>query len=112
MAAGEEAPTKEVTPQRQPWPPPRDGYSGAPGSTRHKRVVIRLNIRSKLFAPETRVEIEQIELIAGAGDRGVQPAHVFAIDHFLGDVALIDEDGVPLAALGLVGGYGVGIFHL
>src|SRR5690606_1604326 len=80
-------------PERHLRWPPRDGYSGAPGSTRHKRVVIRPNFRSNLFAPEARVEIEQIKLSAGAGDRGVQPAHVFAIDHFLGDITLIDEDG-------------------
>ena len=61
---------------------------------------------------EAGVEVEEVGLLLGAGEGGVEPAQPLEVDHFFGEVALVDDDGRPLAALALVGGDGVGEFDL
>ena len=58
------------------------------------------------------MEVEEVGLLLGAGQRGVEPAQPFEVDHLLGEVALVDYDGGPLAALALVGGDGIREFDL
>ena len=58
------------------------------------------------------MEVEEVGLLLGAGERGVEPAKPVEVDHLFGEVALVDDDGGPLAALALVGGDGVSEFDL
>ena len=58
------------------------------------------------------MEVEEVGFLLGAGERGVEPAQPLEVDHLLGEVALVDDDGGPLAALALVGGDGVSEFDL
>ena len=61
---------------------------------------------------EAGVEVEEVGLLLCAGQRGVEPSKPFEVDHLLGEVALVDDDGGPLAALALVGGDRVGELDL
>ena len=61
---------------------------------------------------EAGMEVEEVGFLLGAGERGVEPAQPFEVDHLLGEVALVDDDGGPLAALALMGGDGVSEFDL
>ena len=61
---------------------------------------------------EAGVEIEEMGLLLGPGEGGIKPAQPLQIDHLFGEVALVDDDRGPLAALALVGGDGVGEFDL
>ena len=57
--------------------------------------------------------VEEEEAAGGAGDRGVEPAvEVEAQVCFGGYVAHVDKHRVPLAALGLVAGDGIGVLDL
>lgn len=48
------------------------------------------------------VEIEQIEFALGSGEGRVEPTQQGTIEHFFGDVPLIDHHGRPLSSLGFV----------
>ena len=57
---------------------------------------------------ETLVETEEIYAAGGAGKGGVEPAEVLAVETLVGrKKALVDDNGAPLPALGLVAGEGV-----
>ena len=58
------------------------------------------------------MEVEEVGLLLGASERGVEPAKPVQVDHLFGEVALVHDDGGPLAALALVGGDGVSEFDL
>ena len=58
------------------------------------------------------MEVEEVGFLLGAGERCIEPAQPFKVDHLFGEVALVDDDGGPLAALAFVGGDGVGEFDL
>ena len=61
---------------------------------------------------ETGVEVEKMGLLLGPGECRIKPTQPLQIDHLFGEVALVDDDGGPLAALAFVGGDGVGEFDL
>ena len=61
---------------------------------------------------EAGVEVEEVGLLLGAGERGVEPPEPVQVDHLFGEVALVHDDGRPLAALAFVGGNGVGELDL
>ena len=53
------------------------------------------------------LEIHETHALLGTGQGGVEPAQVFHFEGFLEVERGIDENGVPLAALGFVAGEGV-----
>ncbi len=55
---------------------------------------------------------QEVDFFGGAGEGGVEPTEVLAVEHVVGEVAIVDEDILPLSALRLVAGDGVGEFYL
>lgn len=53
-----------------------------------------------LFPANKKIALksDQVQLFFGAGDRGVEPAQVFFV-HTVGQIGLLHENGIPLAAL-------------
>ena len=62
-------------------------------------------------AEEFLVEIDQVEFFGGAGEGGVEPLEVLDSEGVLPE-GVVDEDALPLAALGLVAGDGGGVLDL
>ena len=60
-----------------------------------------------LFRP-----VDQVDRLGGAGESSVEPAVVVFVAAVLRDEALIYEDVFPLATLGLVACYCIGVFYL
>ena len=56
--------------------------------------------------------IDKVQLLAGTCEGCIEPAVVVGVYHLLADVALVYEYPLPLAALCLVAGDGIAIFHL
>ena len=68
---------------------------------------------SRLNRPEHFViEVQQINAFRAARDGGVHPAEVLLVRAVVGQVALVDEHVLPLAALRLVASQRVGELHL
>ena len=61
---------------------------------------------------EPFVEIYQIEPLGRPGQRRVEPPQHVARHRFVAEQAAVHEDGLPLAALRLVAGDGIGKLHL
>lgn len=66
---------------------------------------------SSLFI-ELIVEIYEVQFIGGARQRRVEPAEHVARHGLVAEQAAVDENGLPLPALGLMARHGIGEFHL
>ena len=57
-------------------------------------------------------EVHQVELLFGSCYCGVEPSEVVGCEHILREIALLNEDCVPIASLCLVAGECVGELDL
>ena len=53
------------------------------------------------------IEINEIQAFSGTGDGGVKPSPIFIGEHVICEVALVDEDSIPLPALRFVASDGI-----
>ena len=73
-------------------------------------VVITQRLRShntrmreiSLRVEEAILEVEEIDFVRGASQSGIDPTEVVAVNHIVGQIALLDEDHRPLTALSFV----------
>ena len=78
---------------------------------RHKREGPAAKREGRMSLKETGAEVDEIELVGGAGDGGIEPFEILQRERILPE-SIVHEDTPPLAALRLMTGNGRGVLDL